>query len=199
VGDVTGAWLVREQKADFAVHAASEITPAAQGKRAEVHPSGIGCADVFEYVPGGGLTYVWRGDCTNYLFALIAGFDKEIPEDHFGAHCRSDEASAVLGHAVLVRFGDRVPDGHTLILWIDHETQFRTQKFCETAKQLNVKLEYAGIQCPDDKPYIEAFFSKYKVEEVYRNEYRNSAEAKAGWELYRSWYETERVHQSLDC
>lgn len=62
---------------------------------------------------------------------------------------------------------------------------------------MNVQLEYAGIQCPDDKPYIEAFFSKYKVEEMYRNEYRNSAEAKADWELYRSWYETERVHQSL--
>ena len=30
------------------------------------------------------------------------------------------------------------------------------------------------------------------------NEYRNNAEAKAGWELYRSWYETERVHQSLN-
>jgi hypothetical protein len=44
---------------------------------------------------------------------------------------------------------------------------------------------------------IEAFFSEYKVEEVYRNEYRNSVEAKAGWELYRNWYETERVHQSL--
>jgi len=143
------------------------------------------------------LTYVWCGDCTNYLFALIDGFDKEIPGDHFGDRCRSDEASAVLEHAVLERFGGRVPDGHTLILRIDHGTQFRARKFRETAKRLNVKLEYAGIQCPDDKPYIEAFFSKYKIEEVYRNEYRNSAEAKAGWELYHSWYETERVHQSL--
>jgi len=32
---------------------------------------------------------------------------------------------------------------------------------------------------------------------VYRNEYRNSIEAKAGWKLYRNWYETERVHQGL--
>ena len=143
------------------------------------------------------LTYVWCGDCTNYLFAVIDGFDKEIPGDHFGDRCRSDEASAVLERAVLERFGGRVPDGHTLILRIDHGTQFRARKFRETAKRLNVQLEYAGIQCPDDKPYIEAFFSKYKVEEVYRNEYRDSAEAKAGWELYRSWYETERVHQSL--
>lgn len=143
------------------------------------------------------LTYVWCGDCTQYLIALIDGYDKKIPGDYFGNRCRSDEASEVLERAVVQRFSGRVPDDHTLILRIDHGSQFRARKFRETAKRLNVQLEYAGIQCPDDKPYIEAFFSKYKVEEVYRNEYRNSAEAKAGWELYRSWYETERVHQSL--
>lgn len=144
------------------------------------------------------LTYVWCGDCNNYLFALIDGYDKEIPGDHFGDRCRSDEASEVLERAVLKRFGGRVPEGHTLVLRIDSGTQFIARKFREIAKRLNVKLEYAGIQCPDDKPYIEAFFSKYKVEEVYRNEYQNNAEAKIGWELYRSWYETERVHQSLE-
>jgi hypothetical protein len=31
---------------------------------------------------------------------------------------------------------------------------------------LNVKLEYAGIQCPEDKSYIEAFFSSYMTEEI---------------------------------
>lgn len=66
------------------------------------------------------------------------------------------------------------------MLRIDRGTQFIARNFRETAKRLNVQLEYAGIQCPDDKPYIEAFFSKYKVEEVYRNEYRDSAEAEAG-------------------
>jgi len=144
------------------------------------------------------LTYVWSGDRNNYLFALIDGFDKEIPGDHFGDRCRSDEAAGVLERAVLKRFGGRVPQGHRLVLRIDRGSQFIARKFRETAKRLGVVLEYAGIQCPDDKPYIEAFFSKYKVEEVYRNDYRNINEAKAGWELYRSWYETERVHQSLN-
>jgi len=143
------------------------------------------------------LSYVWCGDRMNYLFAVIDGYDKEIPGDEFGDRCRSDEASVALERAVLKRFSGPVPVEHVLILRIDRGTQFKARKFRQTAKRLNVQLEYAGIQCPDDKPYIEAFFSKYKVEEVYRNEYRNSVEAKAGWELYRSWYETERVHQSL--
>lgn len=38
------------------------------------------------------LTYVWCGDCNNYLFALIDGYDKEIPGDNFGDRCRSDIA-----------------------------------------------------------------------------------------------------------
>lgn len=143
------------------------------------------------------LTYVWCGSCMNYLFAVIDGYDKEIPGDEFGDRCRADEASVALERAVLKRFKGPVPPGHVLVLRIDRGTQFKVRKFRATAKRLHVQLEYAGIQCPDDKPYIEAFFSKYKVEEVYRNEYRNSVGAKASWELYRSWYETERVHQSL--
>ena len=60
-----------------------------------------------------------------------------------------------------------------------------------------MKLEYAGIQCPDDKPYIESFFDKYKVEEVYRHEYLSLAEARTGWESYRAWYRNDRLHQNL--
>lgn len=143
------------------------------------------------------LTYVWCGDRMAYLFAVIDGFDKEIPGEVFGDRCRADEASTALERAVMKRFHGPVPAGHALILRIDRGTQFKARKLRETARRLNVQLEYAGIQCPDDKPYIEAFFSKYKVEEVYRNEYQNNAEAKTGWKLYRSWHETERVHQSL--
>ncbi len=62
---------------------------------------------------------------------------------------------------------------------------------------LNVKLEYAGIRCPDDKPYIESFFDKYKLEEVYRHEYLSLAEARSGWESYSAWYRNDRLHQNL--
>ncbi|HEX7320212.1 MAG TPA: IS3 family transposase [bacterium] len=143
------------------------------------------------------LTPVWCGDQTGYLFAVIDGCDKELPGEHFGDRCRSDEAADVMEQAVRKRFNGPVPPDHRLVLRIDRGTQFTARKFRERARTLNVILEYAGIKCPDDKPYIEAFFSKYKIEEVYRNEYRNLAEAKAGWELYRVWHENERVHQSL--
>lgn len=143
------------------------------------------------------LTPVWCGDQTGYLFAVIDGYDKEVPGEHFGDRCRADEAADVMERAVRKRFGGPVPPDHRLVLRVDRGSQFIARKFRERARALNVVLEFAGIQCPDDKPYIEAFFSKYKVEEVYRNEYLSLVEGKSGWELYRTWYENERVHQSL--
>ncbi len=92
----------------------------------------------------------------------------------------------------------QVPEGHHLILRVDRGSQFRAHRFREAARLLNVKLEYAGIKCPEDKPYIESFNSIYKTEEIYRNEYRSFQEAKVGWETYRKWYRNDRLHQSLD-
>lgn len=144
------------------------------------------------------LSYVWSGNHMGYLFAVIDGYDRCIPGDCFGDRCRSQEAVRALECAVMTRFGGRVPAHHQLVLRVDRGSQFIARRFREVALRLGVELEYAGIRCPDDKPYIEAFFSKYKTEEVYRNEYRNLGEAEFAWELYRVWYENERVHQSLN-
>jgi len=144
------------------------------------------------------LSYVWCGDRQGYLFAVLDCFDKTIPGESLGDRCRAREASEVLEQAVLSRFQGRVPEGHRLVLRVDRGSQFTARLFRETALRLGITLEYAGVQCPNDKPYIESFFGKYKTEEVYRKEYRNITEARIGWELYRVWHETERIHQSLD-
>lgn len=144
------------------------------------------------------LTYVWCGSGFGYLFAVLDACDKGIPGASFGDRCRAQEAIQALEEAVAVRFGGRVPDDHTLTLRIDRGSQFIARRFQEAAKALNITLEYAGIQCPDDKPYIESFFGHYKTEEVYRSAYTTLAEGQVGWQLYHIWYETERVHASLD-
>jgi putative transposase len=144
------------------------------------------------------LTYVWCGIEQGYLFVIIDGYDRGIPGDYFSERCRAAEAVLSLEQAVLKRFGGRVPLGQHLILRIDRGPQFTSYRFREAAARLGIELEYAGIRCPDDKPYIESFISKYKVEEVYRHEYRNINEAQLNWGLYRFWYENERVHQSLN-
>jgi putative transposase len=143
-------------------------------------------------------TYVWTGEKNAYLCALIDGWDRDIVGDVFSDRCRAVEAAEALDKAVMERFGGRVPEGHVLTVRIDRGSQFRARLFRETARLLNVRLEYAGIQCPEEKPYIEAFFSNYKTEEVYRNEYRSFKEAKEAWESYREWYKHDRIHQGID-
>ncbi len=116
------------------------------------------------------LTYVWAGGSNAYLCAAIDVYDKDIVREVFSDRCRAREAAKALEDAVIRRFGGRVPEGHELTLRVDRGTQFAARGFRDTARVLNVKLEYAGIQCHDDKPYIESFFDKYKLEEVYRHE-----------------------------
>ena len=143
------------------------------------------------------LTYVWCGSGFGYLFSVLDAYDKGVPGAQFGDRCRAVEAVQALEEAVASRFGGRVPDGHVLTLRADRGSQFIARRFQEAAKALHVTLEYAGIQCPDDKPYIESFFGHYKTEEVYRTSYTTRTEGQVGWSLYRIWYEAERVHESL--
>ena len=144
------------------------------------------------------LTYVWCGSGFGYLFAVLDAYDKGVPGACFGDRCRAVEAVQALEEAVATRFDGRVPEGHALTLRVDRGSQFIARRFQEAAKVLGVTLEYAGIQCPDDKPYIESFFGHYKTEEVYRSSYTTLAEGQVGWSLYRIWYEAERIHESLD-
>jgi len=142
-------------------------------------------------------TYVWTGSANAYLCVVIDAWDRDIVGDVFSDRCRAREAAEALEKAVLSRFGGRVPYSHELTLRVDRGPQFTARSFREAAKILNVRLEYAGIQCPEDKPYIESFFGSYKTEDLYRNEYNSLAEAKTGWGSYRVWYRYDRLHQGL--
>ena len=142
-------------------------------------------------------TYVWAGDGNAYLCAIIDAWDRDIVGDVFSDRCRAIEAVQALEKAVLYRFGGKVPEGHHLTLRVDRGSQFRAHRFREAARLLNVNLEYAGVKCPEDKPYIESFIGSYKTEDLYRHEYRGFAEAMTGWETYRAWYREDRLHQAL--
>lgn len=146
----------------------------------------------------GDLTYVFDGRKTNYLFAIVDAYDKEPIGDYYGLRCRADEAIHSLEDAVRTRFDSLEPyDGYRVTLRVDQGSQYISKKFKKRAKELGVHLEYCGINCPDDKPYIECFFARYKCEEVYRNEYRSYTDAFFGWLEYKQWYLTKRIHQGL--
>lgn len=145
------------------------------------------------------LTYVFDGTQSTYLFGVIDCYDKDLIGDHHGLRCRADEALTSLERAVRNRFGtDQIPAGEHVTLRVDQGSQYLSRKFREGALAMGINLEYCGINCPNEKPYIESFFAQYKREEVYRNDYRCFTDAHDGWEEYRQWYNTDRIHQGLD-
>jgi putative transposase len=147
----------------------------------------------------GDLTYVWCGkDGQGYLFTFVDCYDNEILGDCFGQRCRSQEAIEALRKAVHKRFPEGIPKGRKLFVRVDRGTQFISNAFRKEAATLGVILEFCGVRCPDDKPYIESFFSMYKKEEVYRNEYDNFPQALTGWYSFKKWYNEDRLNQALD-
>lgn len=145
------------------------------------------------------LSYVFFGSGTAHAFVVIDTYDKEVIGRYFSLRARADEAVVALDLAVECRFGDKgVPAGFEVILRVDRGCQYTAEDFCEAVEKRKwLKIEFCGVQAPNDKPYIESWFACYKREEVYRNDYRNFWEAKTGFESYVGWYNYRRPHGSL--
>ena len=131
------------------------------------------------------------------LFAIVDCFDKELVGDNFSRFFTAQEARLSLDNAVFSRFQNGVPRELQLVVRVDRGSQFIAKIFKEAVKLSGLNIQFCGIQCPNDKPYIESFVSKYKVEEVYRNTYETFIDAKNAWQNYKFWYNNRRLHQSI--
>lgn len=144
------------------------------------------------------MTYVWTNLGNMFLFVVEDTYDKEIIGEHFDIKASTAEAIKALENALKSRFSGAVPVSLNLKIRVDRGCQYTALKFEEFAKKNNIKLEFCGVSTPDDKPYVESFFSSYKCEEVYRNWYENFLEAYRGWQEYLNWYNNDRPHGSLN-
>jgi len=144
------------------------------------------------------LTYVPFGlkECAA-LFTIVDCFDKEVIGDNFSRFFTANESRVALDKAVFSRFPIGVPKELQLVVRVDRGSQFIAKIFKEAAKLSRLNIQFYGIQCPNDKPYIESFVSKYKTEEVYRNCYETYDVAKNAWLSYKFWYNNRRLHQSI--
>ncbi len=72
-----------------------------------------------------------------------------------------------------------------------------TSKASDWLDALNMAVNARDVQAPNQKPCVEAFFSNFKREEVYRNQYQNPIQAFRSWKSYLSWYNEKRPHSAL--
>ncbi|NLE00658.1 MAG: IS3 family transposase [Fibrobacter sp.] len=54
------------------------------------------------------------------------------------------------------------------------------------------------MRYPEGRSYIEALFSNYKTDEIFRKEYHSYEEVKEALQSYREWYKHDRIHQRID-
>ncbi len=95
------------------------------------------------------------------------------------------EARIALDKAVFSRFQNGVPKELQLVIRVDRGSQFIAKVFKDAVKLSGLTIQFCGIQCPNDKPYIESFISKYKTEEIYRNCYETFNDEKKAWKNYK--------------
>ena len=82
-------------------------------------------------------------------------------------------------------------------LRLDRGCQFTAENFVQSASKFGLLVEFCDVQAPNQKPFVEAFFSNFKREEVYRNQYQNPIQAFRSWQSYLSWYNEKRPHSAL--
>ncbi len=144
------------------------------------------------------MTYVPTQMGNMYLFVIEDIHDKEVVGGHMDIRCGAQQAIEALKQALIKRFGCESARGLELIVRVERGCQFTAEDFAQFAMSCGIKLEFCGVQTPNDKPYIESFIGCYKREEVYRNQYEDFFEAVEGWKNYLEWYNHRRPHGSLN-
>lgn len=84
--------------------------------------------------------------------------------------------------------------------WIHHSdrgSQYTCNEFQELAKTLRGKSSYSRPGCPQDNPFAESFFSRFKDEEVRANDYQTFEEVLVHVTNYVQNYNSSRQHSSL--
>ena len=80
----------------------------------------------------------------------------------------------------------------------DQGSQFTSTAFTEKLKEQDVRISMDGRGRVFDNIFTERLWRSLKYEEVYLKDYQNVSEAKQGIDQYMTFYNHERLHQSLN-
>ncbi|MSU37041.1 MAG: transposase, partial [Pedosphaera sp.] len=76
--------------------------------------------------------------------------------------------------------------------------QFTSAQFQAPLLAAQVRLSMDGRGRAFDNIFVERLWRSVKYEEVYLKDYRTVTEAREGLQLYFTFYNQQRIHQSLD-
>jgi transposase InsO family protein len=153
-----------------------------------------------EMVPTG-MNQLWVADITYirlrvefvYLAVVLDAFSRRVIGWALGRTLEARLAVAALDMAIEER---KPPPG--LVHHSDRGVQYASQDYTDRLKQHQARISMSRKGNPYDNASCESFMKTLKYEEVYRNEYRDYAEALASiGEFLEQVYNQKRRHSAL--
>ena len=141
---------------------------------------------------------VWSTDITYirlrggfvYLAAIIDWYSRYVLAWELSISLEADFCVTVLERALVTQRPE--------IFNTDQGVQFTSAQFQAPLLAAQVRLSMDGRGRAFDNIFVERLWRSVKYEEVYLKDYRDVPEAREGLDEYFRFYNTERMHQSLD-
>jgi transposase InsO family protein len=146
------------------------------------HPDQVWCADI---------TYIQLAQRFVYLAVVLDVFTRSIRGWYLGRYLSGDLVRNALDQALAT--------GRPEIHHSDQGVQYAATGYTERLQALGIQISMAAIGQPTDNPYAERVIRTIKEEEVYLNEYRDLADARAHLGRFiEEVYHHKRIHSALN-
>lgn len=137
------------------------------------------------------LTYVRVGTKWNYICVLLDLFNREII-----GYSAGPNKTAELVHAAFAKA--TIPLDDIQLFHTDRGNEFKNSTIESLLKAFNIQRSLSNKGCPYDNAVVEATFKIIKTEFVYGRKFNTLEELQLELLDYVNWFNTKRVHSSLD-
>lgn len=139
---------------------------------------------------GADITYIPTLDGYLYLVAILDLFSRFVVSWKLSNNMESEFCLDALEEAFNI--------GSPAIFNTDQGSQFTSKKFIEKLISKDIKISMNGKGKCWDNIFVERLWRTIKQEDVYIKSYENGQEAFESLGIYMNYYNTERLHQSLN-
>jgi transposase InsO family protein len=148
-----------------------------------------------------GIDQLWRADITYirletefvYLAVVLDAFSRKVIGWALDRHLEDDLAIAALNMALRSRNPAEGLTHHS-----DRGVQYASKDYIALLKEHGIRISMSRRGNPYDNAACESFMKTLKYEEVYRQEYRDLAEARASLKQFiEKIYNGKRLHSAL--
>lgn len=138
---------------------------------------------------------VWVGNCTQfiyqhetyYLCAILDLFSRKVIAYKISAKASTQLVTATFKEALKTS-----QPADDLIFQSDRGCQYTSYAFRKLLLQYGVTQSFSRAENPYDNSVMEAFFSSFRQEEIYRTSYRSFEDCKAHIQEYMNFYNARR-------